>query len=135
MTAARIAIGHRHGLVVVTLPIRTLSEPNVRSHWAEKAKRTASNRTVVALALRPHVRAMGLPVVVELTRLSSGTLDDDNLRGALKAVRDGVADALGLRDDSDEKRVSFDYRQRLVKRGTYGVEISVRPRRARARAS
>jgi hypothetical protein len=51
--------------------------------------------------------------LVRLTRVHASRsrgLDDDNLRSALKAVRDGVADALGV-DDRDP-RLSFHYHQR-----------------------
>jgi hypothetical protein len=56
--------------------------------------------------------------------MSAGTLDDDNLRGALKAVRDAVTDALGLRTDADE-RVQWHYAQARVGRGCYGIEVAV----------
>jgi hypothetical protein len=62
-------------------------------------------------------------VVVTITRVSPRLLDDDNLRGALKAVRDGIADALGV-DDRDE-RVRWRYRQI---RGTvkyHAVDVSI----------
>lgn len=69
---------------------------------------------------------MSLPCVVRLTRLSPGTLDDDNLRGALKAVRDGVADRLGV-DDRDP-RVTWEYAQERFK-GLKGVVLlELRPR-------
>ena len=143
-----VARTHR-GVVEVALPIRTISEANARSHWAAKARRVASQRGPVALRLRgplaPFRDAMAVsghagakrpargnlaPVIgmsetrqvaVTLTRVApSNGLDDDNLRGALKAVRDGVADALGV-DDRDP-RVEWKYAQ---KRGKYGVVVKV----------
>jgi len=48
-------------------------------------------------------------VVVRLERVAPRALDDDNLRGALKAVRDAVAEALGI-DDADP-RVRWQYGQ------------------------
>ena len=65
----------------------------------------------------------GLPCVVRLTRLSSGTLDDDNLLGALKGVRDGIADRLGIKDN--DPRIEFRYAQEKVKRKDYGVRIEL----------
>ncbi len=91
--------------MILTLPIRTVSEPNCRGHWAAKARRARDHRTVVGLAVRAEMRAMvpfPIPCVVTLTRIAPRTLDDDNLRGALKACRDGVADALGIDDRSRE---------------------------------
>jgi hypothetical protein len=62
--------------------------------------------------------------VIRLTRVTAPRgkiLDDDNLRGCLKAVRDGVADWLGINDN--DPRVSWHYAQR---NGTaWGVEVEV----------
>lgn len=46
----------------------------------------------------------GSGLVVVLTRIAPLLLDDDNLAGALKSIRDGVADALGV-DDRDARVV------------------------------
>lgn len=104
----------------VWLPLRTVSEMNVRTHWSARAKRTRTARRTAA-ALCP---AASLPCVVTLTRYSAGTLDDDNLRSALKAVRDGIADRLGVPDNSPGVR--FEYEQAACKRGHYGVSIEIR---------
>lgn len=62
--------------------------------------------------------------IVTLTRLSSGTLDGDNLQGALKAVRDGVADGLWM-DDKDSEAMHWRYAQEKCKRGYYGVRVKI----------
>lgn len=63
-------------------------------------------------------------VRVTLTRLApSSGLDDDNLRGALKAVRDGVADA--LRIDDRDPRVTWEYEQRRSQPRQWAVEIRI----------
>lgn len=111
--------------VTITLPVKTVSEPNARDGWAPKHRRSSGQRGIVALMLRPQVGRLGLPVRVRLVRLSAGELDDDNLRGALKAVRDGVADALGLRDDRDPRVTAWDYDQERVPRGAFGIEVTV----------
>lgn len=104
----------------VILPIQTVSESNSRDHWSKKAARVRRHRAA-ARALCPVVP---LPCAVRLTRLSSRELDDDNLRGALKAVRDGVADALGV-DDRDS-RVTWLYAQEKHKglRGVVRLDLS-----------
>lgn len=89
----------------VWLPVQTVSEANGRDHWSVKAKRTRKHRTAARL-LTPKA---DLPAAVRLTRLSSGRLDDDNLRGALKAVRDGIADAFGVADN--DPRLTWEYAQ------------------------
>ncbi len=114
-------------MISLTLPIRTVSEANTREHWAKRAKRAQSHRqhahTVTRVWLLGSVPKT-LPAIVTLTRLAPRTLDDDNLRGALKAVRDGVADALGV-DDRDP-RVSWEYAQEKHK--VPGVRIEIRRR-------
>lgn len=62
-------------------------------------------------------------VAVTLVRISAGTLDDDNVRAALKAVRDGVADALGV-DDRDPA-VRWQYAQHKAGRGQWAVVVQV----------
>lgn len=60
---------------------------------------------------------------ITMTRVSPGVLDDDNLRSAMKAIRDGVADALGI-DDRDP-RVTWAYNQERGRPGKYAVRIAV----------
>lgn len=112
--------------VRVTLPIKTVSESNVRQHWAARHRRAKAQRTAAYLGLIAyvgHLRPMARWNVM-LIRRSTRSLDDDNLRGALKAVRDGVADALGLKDDSDE-RVTWLYGQQAGPGTRPGVHIEV----------
>lgn len=61
---------------------------------------------------------------ITLTRISARKLDDDNLRGALKAVRDGVADALGFSDDSNGA-LTWSYAQQKGRPGEQAVRIDV----------
>lgn len=106
-----------------TLPLRIVSVANCREHWAVKAKRTKAHR-LAALAL--SVSGFPLPCVVWLTRLAPRKLDDDNLVAAFKALRDGIADRLGVADN--DERVTFRYAQ--VKSGPkqYGVTVLVERR-------
>lgn len=124
--------------VEFAVPVRTVSEANVRSHWAERAKRTKGARgaaklhTIAAVQKQLGKRVspkdifdraeVDSSVEVHLRRLAPGQLDDDNLQGALKGFRDGVADAFA-RDDGD-KRFCWVYSQSRAK--TYGVEVVVR---------
>ncbi len=106
----------------ILLELKTVSEPNVRGHWAKKAARVKAQRNRARAEALAAAQAVGLPVVVTLTRIApSSGLDDDNLRGALKAVRDGIADALQV-DDRDP-RVTWRYDQQ---RGAeYGVMVEM----------
>lgn len=104
------------------LPLRTKSMANARLHWAAKARIVKAERQAVALMCKAITPAL-VPCAVRLTRTSPGELDDDNLRGALKAVRDELARLLGI-DDRDP-RVRWFYAQAKGKRGQYAVGVEV----------
>lgn len=102
----------------VILPIETVSEANRRDHHMAKARRVKMQRRAACM-VSP---AFPLPCVVRLVRASPRPLDDDNLRAALKAVRDGIADRLGI-DDRDP-RCRWEYAQVQRKgKGTVLVEF------------
>jgi hypothetical protein len=63
------------------------------------------------------------PYTVMLSRVAPRKLDDDNLRGALKAVRDGVADALGL--DDRHPLIEWHYAQDRAGPREIGVRITI----------
>lgn len=109
-----------------TLPLRTVAGLNAREHWRARSRRVKAERMAARTFTCSTLRGESapLPCIVTMTRFSAGELDGDNLQGALKAVRDGIADALGV-DDRD-KRVEWRYEQRRVARGIYGVLIEVR---------
>jgi len=112
-------------LHTVELPgMRLVSEANVRQHWSRKAKRAKSYRSVVCMALGPPWKG-GLPVSILIVRYGPRKLDDDNLVRACKAVRDGVADWLGI-DDGDAQ-LRWTYAQFTDK--VYGVRITVKEER------
>jgi len=107
-------------MIELTIPIKTISEANGREHWSSKARRAKAQREAarwtLATAKKPE-----LPATVTLVRLAPGKLDDDNLAGAFKAIRDGVADAIGV-DDGDP-RYTWRYAQEKAK--TYSVRIKI----------
>ncbi len=92
------------------------SAANLREHWRERHRRIKAQRNAVALAMpvyllhheRNWVSVLG-KLLVTLTRVSPRELDDDNLQGAFKGIRDQVAAQLGL-DDRD-KRIGWHYAQ------------------------
>lgn len=116
----------------VLLPIRTWSEPNLRGHWAQRARRAHKQREAARLLVRAALvslppasplRAWKQKIIVRLTRIGPRRLDSDNLAAALKHIRDGVADALGM-DDGDE-RLTWLYAQRNGKPGEYAVLVEI----------
>lgn len=116
-------------MIEITLPIKTVNEANgSHGHWRVKASRRKQQRTMsfgmTSMRLPiPCNRDGILPAVVTMSRMSAGTLDDDNLRVSLKAIRDGIADAFGIADN--DTRISWQYAQEKCKRGTYGVRITI----------
>lgn len=114
-------------MIHLYLPIRTVSEANQRDHWTKKARRAKDQRGTTALVVRAELRrkrvTIGNGLVVTLCRVAPGTLDDDNLRGACKGPRDGIADALGINDR--DPRVTWAYQQRRGRAGEYAVNITI----------
>jgi len=113
-------------MIAVELPLRIQSEANTRGAWqARFFGRTKPQRSATVLMLRPKLgKRISFPVRVTLTRIAPRALDDDNLRTALKSVRDGVADALGLKNDRDP-RVAWDYQQHRRAPNEYAVSIVI----------
>ncbi len=108
------------------LPIRLVSEANLRTHWRAKAKRAKWQRGVSALHGRMGLlHLMKPPLLITLTRIGPRKWDSDNLAISCKAVRDGIADALGI-DDGDE-RLEWKYAQRKGKPKEYAVEVEIVP--------
>lgn len=102
--------------VEFAVPMATVSTLNRREHWAVRARRVKDERELVAWGWLEHVTAYAdrrkkvrPPAIVTLTRRAPRELDDDNLRGALKAVRDQIADQLRVNDRSP--RVEWRYAQ------------------------
>lgn len=105
------------------VPLRTQRGMNDREHFQARAKRVRYEHEVVTWHLVKHANTYGRPAIpcsVVLTRIApSNGLDDDNLAGALKGVRDAVAKFLGV-DDRDRMTVRYRYAQR---RGPWAVVI------------
>lgn len=116
-------------------PIRLPSKANLREHWRKSAARTKKHRETTRLVTLGHARpaialakaalAAQFKVTVSFCRIAKQQLDDDNLRSALKAVRDEMADLLGLKNDRDP-RVEWVYSERkALNARTHQLEISI----------
>lgn len=115
------------------IPVCTVSGANVREHWTTRQKRAKEHREAAYYAflsqLRGRVRArihlkLNKPLRIRLTRIAPRALDDDNLRSALKHIRDGVTDALGLSNDRDS-RLRWEYEQTKGKPKQYVVSVQI----------
>jgi hypothetical protein len=72
--------------------------------------------------LRARLLREGDRLVITLTRIGPGTLDsEDNLAGGFKAVRDGIADALGVNDR--HPRLRWFYGQERGGPRVYGARV------------
>ena len=124
------------------LPLHLVSEANAHEHWRVRQRRAKAQRAAVSLSMSAEIRARTsggllygakllqhprelLPCVVTITRIAPRSLDDDNLVGSAKHVRDGVADALGIDDRSP--LVQWRYAQRRGKPREFAVEITLEP--------
>jgi hypothetical protein len=121
------------------LALRIVSEANRRDHWSKAARRASEQRSFARMAMTSRLAGTLLrtaippeasrmlapagPLVVTLTRVAPRELDGDNLQRALKAVRDGIADALGV-DDRDP-RVTWQYGQARGAAKRYAVRITI----------
>lgn len=102
--------------------IKTISDRNAREHWRttygrKKKQKEAIDQAWSDLQLdhNPVLINMGLPARVRFTRLAPGLLDDDNLTGALKYVRDQIARHLEV-DDGPKGPVIWEYSQEKIRR-------------------
>ncbi len=113
----------------VSLPLRTTRGLNSREHHMARSRRVKAEHEAVTWALiQAHGRQppFAPPLVVTLTRYSPSIgLDDDNLQGALKAVRDAIAAWLGI-DDKHTAQVRYAYAQQRKSR-TWAVRIDFAP--------
>lgn len=117
-----------------SVPVKTTNPLNGSwGNWRGPAAKRKKQRGLTKLVLDaeriaqawPQVR---LPVDITLVRVApSNGLDDDALPASLKAIRDGVTDWLGLRDDRTPD-IRWLYDQRRGPRGAYAVEITIKER-------
>lgn len=109
----------------VTIAHKLVSAANLRASAGGfgRSGRAKQHREMGRLAVASNGPVPALPVTVTLVRVGPRALDDDNLAFAFKAVRDGVADALGVKDH--DARVTWVYAQ---ERGPYAIRIELAAR-------
>ena len=115
-------------IIRITLALRTKSEANLRENWHVKAKRVRMQRQVTCIMVRQYRKDWrdnlpGTTYVLTLTRIAPRPLDSDNLARSLKAIRDGIADALKIDDGS--KRLTWNYGQEKGLPKKYAVRIEI----------
>lgn len=100
------------------IPLKTVNGQNAREHWQQRRRRVKLERDATAFVVKPFP----VPCIVRLIRISPGTLDDDNLAGALKSVRDEVAKICGV-DDKPSGPITWVYAQERCKPKQFGVRV------------
>ena len=109
--------------------LRLASQSNAREHWTTTYKKKKTLHHIAAMGMHGlhPIEYLGSELRVTLTRIGPRQLDDDNLQGAFKFVRDAIAQCIwggrmGQRDDLAE----WVYDQ---KRGKYGIEVRFESRK------
>lgn len=103
------------GGVVLTLPLRTISEANNFEHWTKSHKRHKIQQKTVALALNPIKCEVRLPCHIKLVRYAQKKLDKhDNLPMSFKYIVDACCAIItgekraGKADDNEQISISYD---------------------------
>lgn len=111
--------------ILIVHPIRTQSEANLREHWGARHRRSRIQRATAKMLVRqyPHLRRHTGDYIITLTRVAPRRLDDDNLARSFKAIRDGVADAIGVDDGAE--RFTWCYAQENGRPKQYAVKIQI----------
>lgn len=102
------------------------SELNERGNRGVRIRHTAAQRDLGSRMIAAAVGdgwATVPPMTVTLTRTGACLLDSDNLVGAFKAIRDGIAKTLGC-GDGPEGPITWRYEQR---KGAPSITCEVSP--------
>lgn len=113
--------------VSALIPIKIVSEANVRECWQAKYSRAKEQKTAVAACLYPYGQYFRKPkgtFTITLTRIGVRKLDGDNLQRGFKSCRDSVATILGIDDGSE--RIEWRYEQEKGKPKEYAARIEIR---------
>jgi hypothetical protein len=106
----------------IELRTRNRTNGSHGNHFAEAAK-NKRERSAAALFTRSKTPTVEPLLLVRLTRISAGTMDDDGLRAALKSVRDGIAQRFRIDDASP--LVRWEYAQEHGERKHYAVRVLI----------
>ena len=109
-------------MIATTIPVKIISVANARLNRFALAAMNKSHRAITKNTLAGLAYPPNAPLTIVLTRIGAKALDTDNLAGGFKAVRDGVADWLGVDDGSP--LLDWQYQQRSGSK-YYFVEVEV----------
>jgi hypothetical protein len=87
-----------------------------------KQKRDRRQALDMGGAIAPLLDYIDSPLLVRITRIAQRRLDDDNMSGGCKQLRDAIASAFGRQGDSETDGLWWEYRQ---EKGPYEIVIEV----------
>ena len=102
---------------------RDLRGTTMGGRMAAAAKAKQQRTGVATMCWSTFGQPPSLPLIITITRVGPRELDGDNLQGACKHVRDGIADWLGVNDR--DKRIQWKYAQARCGAKEYGVTVRV----------
>ena len=111
------------GVYMFQLPLRLMSEANLRGNWRKHRDRHATHRRLGAVYMRLCELDRAAIKTVMIARLAPRMLDSDNAVGSAKSLRDGIADWIGRGDGHD---CGIEWIVVQEKSPAYGVRVVVR---------
>lgn len=114
------------GVRMFFLEMRIPSGANTREHHMVKARRVKKQRRAACWATLEAMDGRNVKdkdLSITMIRQSPRPLDTDNLAYSLKAIRDGIADGLGL--DDDRERVGLMWTVGQAKGSPQGVRVQI----------
>lgn len=115
--------------MTITIPIEGMklgAALNARVHWTKRAARAKKERRATSWALSMRAssfpRPLRAPTTCTLARIAPRMLDDDNLAGAFKSIRDEVAAFFDV-DDGPRGPIAWRYEQRREAPKQYAIHI------------
>jgi len=139
--------GEDRMVISMLLAVRVESEANLQAasygQRMAKARRTKIQRSIAKNMVGQALRDIGIrpgyfdagnkDCLVVLTRIAPRSLDDDNLPRSFKAIRDGIAEALGM-DDNTKSKLKWQYAQEKGPPKQYAIRIQIQPREGQPRS-
>ena len=115
--------------IEISIPLRIVSESNMREHWAKKNTRRRLQHNAISMCVKPKLAFVKLPCQITLIRIAPRNLDDDNLLASFKGVRDKLA-ALLTGDDrpgraDSDPRLQWKYEQKKGLPKSYSILIRI----------
>jgi len=117
------SIAAKSPAISVAVPVQLKNTSNGREHWRATAKRAKLVRETTRMLIQVATNGKTFPLIVRLVYVGPRQLDDDGIASAVKSLRDGVADALGV-DDRDPRVVWVPDQERGGVR-EYGARVEV----------